>query len=156
VLIDFELPGFTWHRFSGVTSYPEDTFYAKLVSRSFLISTSYHGEHFWGNDGYLGAPYDYYFGQIIPSDISGTEVHFSKTANTLDDAMVSNWSVGDTIQGSEQGFAPGPSQSTFLSNLTLTDISNTNPIPEPSTLALLGIGILGFYALKRKSRTAQA
>jgi hypothetical protein len=38
------------------------------------------------------------------------------------------------------------------SGLTLLDIA-VAPVPEPETLALLGVGLLGLFAARRRSRS---
>lgn len=74
------------------------------------------------------------------------------------EAAFGDWAVGQTLRAENFVMnAPGELNSTYSSILTITGITDANPIaavPEPSTFAFFGLGLLGLGALFRKRHKA--
>jgi PEP-CTERM motif len=106
----------------------------------------------------LGFSETYYAG--VQSGLDGSNADHSGYDNIAVfsyTSLIQNWVVGQSFFGSDETYGNGGYSEYVKSNLILTSISDTNPIgavPEPSTLALMGLGMLGMGLAARKRRRA--
>lgn len=80
--------------------------------------------------------------------------HFIPDQNTMDTARIPLWHVG---QSDFYGVNTNGRGDIVRTQLTLWSISIDNPVPavpEPSTVALMGLGLVGLFTAYRKSKKA--
>jgi hypothetical protein len=73
----------------------------------------------------------------------GADTTFQGIAHTSSSLTVSWWADGNGWQG-------GFDESFAIDNIDVTLNGGQNPVPEPSTILLLGVGLLGMAGLGRK------
>ncbi len=73
----------------------------------------------------------------------GADTTFQGIAHTSSSLTVSWWANGSGWQG-------GTDESFAIDNIEVTLNGGQNPVPEPSTILLLGVGILGLVGSSRK------
>ncbi len=69
-------------------------------------------------------------------------------------SIATNWVVGTMLRATSRAFDSARKKSDFLADMTLTDISPVTPAPEPTTLAILGLGLAGIGFSRRKKLAA--
>ncbi len=65
-------------------------------------------------------------------------------------SRVSDWAVGTVVYGANWAYDSTGAYSQLQTNLTLTSIA---PVPEPSTMLLLGGGLMGLIAFRKRFRS---
>lgn len=63
-----------------------------------------------------------------------------------------DWAVGNTYTGHMQSRGPNNDYRDIYSVLTLTDISAVETVPEPTSLALLTMGVIGALFFNRRKK----
>ncbi len=144
-LVDTSLPG--TQRYLGVTS-PTGGFYVDFIGGGPLLPMTGTGQDFEYNYGfsyYLVGSRGFQYYDVVEV-VKGTA------------ADISTWVVGDSgfysydyVDDRYGTGASGQYFHVYSSDLTLTSISDIAPIPEPGTVALLGAGLLGLVALRRRA-----
>lgn len=69
-------------------------------------------------------------------------------------STINDW-VGASLAGTAPGFTLTNATDSAFEGLTLGSLGDVNPVPEPATWALLGLGIsaLGYSKIRRKNRS---
>lgn len=161
-VVDFDVDGFytlsdgTDYNYSDSADY--DVFYTDYISGDAIAQTS------GGTYGSDGNSSEYNFGFNSSTSTVGALV-----GNFSDDMLfiysysadVSDWAVGDIMSSYNQAFGSAGAISQLSADLTLTRMSGMrpprpHPVPEPSTLLLLGSGMLGFFVFRRRQLSVKA
>ncbi len=158
--------------FISVDSYSEDSFYSPdTVSWNYVFDTETQSIYATSN-GDLKTSDDFGFnageyraGEIVQFDPTNAEDQgLTFERETLDTPIEDGW--GDTVliysgfnlsdfdipegQGYELAFGWAE---TCANDISIVGDITINPVPEPSTILLFGLGILGMSAVGRKKRT---
>ena len=156
-IIDFDANAAITYNSGTVFTYLDtastDYFYTDYVSGDALVEVD--GGYY--NQGYYPAEYKYGYDCLdrICRDL---------WANSTDDLLqinsnsaISDWVPGGdaTMYGINWAYDSTSAYSLLYADLTLTSISPVNAVPEPSTLLLLGSGMLGLIAYRRRQLTTQ-
>ena len=145
-LVDMSLPG--TQRNGGVTTPVGGTYYVDFIGGTPYLPMTGTGQDFEYNYGYTY----YLVGSSISQSYNYVQVYDPSAAD------ISTWAIGDSgfygYNFVQDQFGTGPSGEygyVWSYNLTLTSISDIAPVPEPGTVALLGAGLLGLVALRRRA-----
>jgi hypothetical protein len=157
-LVDLEKPGY--YLTNGVVSYiSEDTsindwFFCDLVSKPYLKSIGFEPDkERYRGQSYKGQSYDESNLSLLLNQTATGEMHYIGMREAgYGDGFIQDWKIGQTMGGWEYFIGPGDNNaSKYNVLLTLTNIELA-PVPEPSTVILFSLGILGLAGVSRKKQ----
>ncbi len=156
-ILDFAATGFYIRNdgtvYTVADSATADTFYADYISGDALAQVG---------GGIYNAPTDaaelnygyeffaYPYGMVRGNSYDDEVYIYSNAADASD------WGVGTPVASANRAWDSTGASSILYATVTITDIAPVNAVPEPSTLLLLGSGMLGLLAFRRRQLTTQA
>lgn len=161
-LVDFQAAG-TYTTFAGQTIVRNesgiDFFYADYISGSGL---PYINGGFWHQPGHGSAAAEINYGYDNPNNLyqAFTGMMEGKSADDRvyvgsDTVIASQWTIGTQVEGSNMATSNDGSSTDVFSLLTLVSIDSQipsvpNPVPEPTSIVFLGLGLVGIAGIRRK------
>ncbi len=152
--VDFDLPGYEVKEYGGIEYQTDnnnrsyyfaefvsgDTVYSDFNNLSGWLDQYYYAYDYTSNEGYSHGRAGKLIGGYRYDKISVWKYDH-----------IQYWQIGDEFLGADSGVYNGESFD-LLSSLTLTEIRQLAPVPEPSTILLMGIGLLGLIAIKSRKQ----
>jgi hypothetical protein len=86
----------------------------------------------------------------VPYDSNGTDGHNHVYATSAAAGQISSLIPAGTYVGFEDGTFPGADFNYHDDTFVFTDVSTTTSVPEPVSMALLGVGLAGLGLVRRR------